>query len=218
MPSRKIPPKSTSITGRVASRKSVGPAESESSLEHDLLTLLEFDRTVLSVEVQPVRIDYVDENGRARHYTPDVLVKYHASADGTCRPPLLLEVKPRELLLANWKEIRRKVRAARAYARERGWRFQLVTEKHIRTPYLRNARFLLPFTRLEPDPAMEALLADRLAELRAATPDALLAAVYWEHGNRALLLPSLWRMVGLGLIHCDLGVPLTMSTRLWPAE
>jgi hypothetical protein len=218
MPTRKVPPNSTSLTGQVAGRKSVGSADSESTLEHDLLTLLEFDSAVDRYEVQPVRIDYVDENGRARHYTPDVLVHYRNRSDEDPRAPLLAEVKPRAVLARDWKDIRRKVRAARAYARENGWHFRVLTEKHIRTPYLRNARFLLPYTRLESDAAMEALLTQRLSELGAATPDALLASVYWAPENRAMLLPSVWRLVGIGRIDCDLGLPLTMATRLWLAE
>jgi hypothetical protein len=218
MPTRKILPSSTSLTGQVAGRKSVGPADSESTLEHDLLTLLEFDRAVNRYEVQPVRIDYVDENGRARHYTPDVLVHYRSEPDEETRPPLLAEVKPRAILARDWRDIRRKVRAARAHAQENGWKFCVLTEKHIRTPFLRNARFLLPYTRLESDSAMEALLTNSLSELGAATPDALLASVYWAPENRAMLLPSVWRLVGIGRIACDLGLPLTMTTRLWLAE
>lgn len=219
MPVRKVPRSHRNVTGRLASQKAVGDVEYESPLERDFYTLLEFDSTVQSYEVQPVRIDYVDENGVARHYTPDALVKYEKRGRGEKpRPPVLFEVKPREHLVDQWREIRRKVRAARAYARERGWRFRLVTERHIRTPYLENARFLLPYMRQRTDMAAEMLLLDRLRELRSTDPETLLAAAYFDPANRELLIPSLWKLIAYGKVECDLGLPLTMASRIWLPE
>jgi hypothetical protein len=43
---------------------------------------------------------------------------------------------------------RPKFRAAQRYARQQGWRFRLVTERHMRTPYLENAKFLRPYRTL----------------------------------------------------------------------
>ena len=167
-------------------------------------------------EVQPVRIDYVDEEGKARHYTPDALVRYEKPPRGeTSRRPLLCEVKPVRQLAGNWREIRRKVRAERAFARERGWDFRVLTERHIRTPYLDNARFQLPFKSRRTDHAAEVLLLDRLRELRSTDPETLLAAVYWDPDNRDLLIPSLWKLIAYGMVQCDLGLPLTMATRIW---
>ncbi|MBV9772833.1 MAG: TnsA endonuclease N-terminal domain-containing protein [Gemmatimonadetes bacterium] len=207
------------MTGCLASDKAVGDAQYESTLERDLYTLLEFDPAVSSYEVQPVRIDYIDEEGKARHYTPDVLVHYEKRPRGESpRRPLLCEVKPVAQLAGHWREIRRKVQAARAFVGTRDWEFRVLTERHIRTPYLDNARFLLPFKRRPTDQAAEALLVDRLRELRSTDPQTLLAAVYWDPENRDLLIPSLWKLIAYGIVECDLGLPLTMTTRIWLRE
>jgi len=47
----------------------------ESSLERDFLLLLDFDPEVVLYEEQPVTINYHDDQGRRRRYTPDVLVR-----------------------------------------------------------------------------------------------------------------------------------------------
>jgi hypothetical protein len=202
----------------MASKKAIGDAEFEGPLERDLLTILEFDTTVERYEVQPVRIEYFDETGCARHYTPDVLIHFRKDSGELTRTPLLCEVKPIGRLRTSWTEVRRKVRAGRAYSKARGWRFRVLTERHIRTPYFENARFLLPHTRLETDLAFETRLLDRLGELRLTTPETLLAAVYWDDEHRGILLPSLWKLIGQGRIACDLSLRLTMASELWPTE
>jgi hypothetical protein len=142
MPVRKIPKNYRSLTGLVATMKRAGPgvrggmAGFESSLERDLLILLDFDPAVLSYEEQPVRIDYRDAQGHARHYTPDVLVTWRC--DGV--PSHLVEVKYRADLKTDRRALKPAFRAAHGHARERGWTFRLLTEVEIRTPYLRNVK------------------------------------------------------------------------------
>jgi uncharacterized protein YchJ len=46
-------------------------------------------------------------------------------------------------LRQHWTDYRPKFRAAGRYAQQRGWRFRLVTERHVRTPYLDNVKSLL---------------------------------------------------------------------------
>jgi putative transposase len=128
---RVVPPNARSLTGQLAATKSVGRAEFESSLERDWLVCLERDPMVVRFEVQPVRVEYTDERGRARSYTPDVLVSY-----GDGRPPTLFEVKHRVDLdpagPAERLALVRKFRAARAFVQVRGWRFRVVSEREIR--------------------------------------------------------------------------------------
>jgi hypothetical protein len=215
MPVRKIPTNRRSMTGLVASRKNDRMTGFESSLERDFLLLLDFDPAVARYEEQPVRIEYVDAEGRRRTYTPDVLVYYHddpaASADAR---PLLCEVKYREDLFANWKEYKPKIRAGRAHARGRGWRFEIVTEREVRTPYLQNVKFLRPYRRIETNREDTALLLDTLLKAGDADPESLLSAVHHDRTRRAELLPTLWRLLADGHITADLGQPLTMRTRI----
>lgn len=213
MPVRKVPTSRRSLTGAVASRRDGRMVASESSLERDLLVLLDFDPAVERYEEQPVRIEYRDAGGRSRTYTPDVLVHFRQDiAPGSPTTPLLYEVKYRRDLFDNWREIKPKVRAGRAYARERGWRFKIITEREIRTPYLENARFLRQYLRLQPGDGERRRLLDRLRETGESDPESLLLAIHPEPVKRAELLPALWHLVAAGEIHADLGRPLNMRS------
>lgn len=211
---RKIPTNRRSLTGFVASRRDGRMVASESSLERDLLVLLDFDPAVERYEEQPVRIEYRDARGRRRTYTPDVLVYFRqdAAAPGALLTPLLYEVKYREDLSENWREIKPKVRAARAYARGRGWRFRIITEREIRTPYLQSVKFLRQYRRLQPNDAERRLLLDRLREVGESDPESLLLTISPEPVRRAELLPTLWHLVAAGDIYADLDEPLTMRS------
>jgi hypothetical protein len=198
----------------IASRKNERLVASESSLERDFLVLLEFDPTVERYEEQPVRIDYVDAEGRRRTYTPDVLVYYRADIF-PARPPLLCEVKYRDELAARWEEFKPKVRAGRVYARGRGWRFKLVTERKVRTPYLQSAKFLRAYRALPINDADVRLILDALRESGESDPERLLALIHHDPYKRAELLPTLWHLVSHGHVSVDLNQPLTMCSPLW---
>lgn len=182
---------------------------SESTLERDWLILLDFDfdDSIERYEEQPLRIDYRDEEGRRRHYFPDVLIFYKDD-----RPPLLCEVKYRDELKQKWKEMKPKIRAARAYARERGWRFRILTEREIRTPFLANAKFLRHHRRTEPDDQLQTMIFEKLRKMRRATPSRLMNAIQRDPLKRAEMIPVLWYLVATRHVYADLTQPLTMNT------
>lgn len=194
-----------------AHRKAEGTAAFESTLERDFLVLLEFSPEVDQFEVQPVTIEWLNDQGKQRKYTPDVLVSYVSG-----NPPTLFEVKYRSDLKKDWVVLRPKFKAAIHYAKAQGWRFRIVTEVEIRTPYLANAHFLLPFLRRNPNPPSDdALLKDALPSLTEATPATLLSHIAHDDQQRVRLLPVLWRMIGLREIGADLNQPLNMNSGLW---
>lgn len=143
MPVRKIPKNYRSVTGLVASELNAKQTAFESSLERDFMLLLEFDPDVLFYEEQLVRIDYLSVDGQTRQYTPDILVTYRQTSTYTMlKPPLLGEIKYRRDLFEQWQELKPKFRAARRYAKDRDWNIKIITEVEIRTPYLKNVKFL----------------------------------------------------------------------------
>lgn len=214
MPVRKIPKNYRNITGISAHRKADGSAMLESTLERDFITLLEFNPTVETFEVQPLTLDWADFGGKIRRYTPDVLATFNL-AHGH-RGKTLYEVKYRDELRREWQDLRPKLRAAVHFARTQGWRFKIITEVEIRSPYLDNAKFLLPFVRQgPPEEAHMDLLNERLHQLHRTTPADLLAAVFQDQWNQARLLPSLWYLVGTRQIGADLSAKLTMTSPIW---
>lgn len=199
----------------------MGEAAFESTLERDLLLVLEFAPLVTGYEVQPVRITYLHENGRLLRYTPDVLI-HRQCADGSA--PLLCEVKYRADAKPNGAIERNtlgaKLRAARRYARERGWSFGLLTDRHIRSPYLHNARFLLPFRTHAARPERVQRILRRLEERGSEPADALLTAVAQgpgrdAHSDYSWCIPGLWHLLATGQLLADYAAPLTMQTEIY---
>jgi hypothetical protein len=210
---RRVPINVRSLTGVVNGQ------EFESSLERDLLLLVHWDNNVEWYQSQPVRIDYVDAEGIARHYTPDLLVSYRTIEERgqppKTRKPLLCEVKYREDYLGNWKTLKQKFRAARAYAKEHGYEFRVFTEREIRTDYLKNIQFLWGYRYADFHVHHYEKLREALEEMEEATPSLLLEACYSSKIFRGEALWTLWCMIARGWICCDLGKPLTMQTRIW---
>ncbi|MCB1735178.1 MAG: TnsA endonuclease N-terminal domain-containing protein [Gammaproteobacteria bacterium] len=220
---RRIRPSVNSLTGRVASAKNGVIQDSESSLEQDFLTILEFDPFVLSYAVQPTTIGWLDENGRLRRYTPDVLAKHHPipSLNSPAPKSVLYEVKPRAVLRRDWHELRPRYKAAMKWAKKRDLLFHIVTDTEIRTPYLGNARFLLRYSDSvlakygELDAEREHVIRSTLFTTGQATPRSLLTEITKDLSEQGRLLPWLWNAIGRGLVGCDLHQKLAMESPIW---
>ena len=211
MPVRKIPKNYNVITGIAATHKAEGEAAYEGDLERDFIKLMTFSEDVLKFEVQPVKIIYTDPEGKSRSYTPDILVTFKDD-----RKPLLVEVKSRRFIKKNWKELKPKFRAGIRFARERGYKFKIVSEVEIRTPYRDNVVFLLRHRHLLENESDTSLLLQMLSELGEATPETLLDAITDDKWRKAYLIPSLWQLVATHRVCANLEERLTMRCRIWP--
>lgn len=215
MPVRKIPKNYRNVTGIAAHRKAQGKATFESTLERDFITLLEFDPLVERFEVQPLRVEWYDQQDKLRNYTPDVLSFY----SGPHYPTTLFEVKYRSELKQKWVELKPKFMAARRYCREKNWRFKLITEAEIRTPLLDNAKFLMPFIRKGPRAEVDMdILGVAMNDLVQSTPTELLQSIYRDEWNRAELMPTLWYLIGTRQISTDLNQKITMTSPIWKSN
>lgn len=211
MPVRKIPIGTRSVTGQHAK----SGARYESSLERDFYELMTLDPMVDHIEEQPVCIEYRDESGKRRRYTPDALVTFKSSSKSiTVRPPLLCEVKYREDFKAQFTELRRKFRAACVYSKERGWRFKVFTDETIRTTTFANMHFLAGYRDRSPIEVDMNLLLECLSQVKSTTPAALLAMITNDDWKKAGLIPVLWWLIANFRVHTDLTVPLTMHSTI----
>ena len=216
-PVRAILPSSRSIRGQLSSSKIGRAPQYESALERDLLLLLDFDEHVEFFCEQPVTIEYLHE-GVVRHYTPDVLAYYRddLTVSSTMRPTLY-EVKYRADLRQNWAELKPRFMAASRYADQQGWRFKLITEREIRTDYLTNVRFLRQYV----GPGVQIMQTDQgllmslMQDIGLTTGEELLLMATNDRTKRAELLYTLWRLIAVRLIYCDLTVELSLQTELW---
>ncbi len=212
MPVRKIPKNHLVVTGRHASSKSIGDADFEALLEADHLILLDFDQSVRSYEVQPVRIPVP---AKKTTYVPDALSYFHPDASGATRASELIEVKPDALLKKHRADYAPKFDAARAFAKERGWTFVIKTEHDIRTPRLANLKFLRRYRSMHAAPDDAEWITRRLAALGGHASEArLLSADVVGMDERLRLLPSLWNMVVTGRLVVNLDKPLKDNSRI----
>ncbi len=209
-PVRKIGITSRSVSGTVPQF-----GRYESTLERDLMEILRFDRGVESYVPQPVTIDYVATGGKVYPYTPDGLIRFSPELH---EPPVLVEVKYREDFRKDWKTLMLKFRAAKQFSLMQGWRFEVLTEREIRTPYLENARFLYQYLERIPVESVKVQMLQVLGDLNEADPALLLCALKADADERARLIPVLWHLVATGTIGCDLDAPLTMKSLIWLGE
>lgn len=200
---RKLKNSRRALTGKV-NLEAGGTAGFESSLERDLLLILDFDPQVLCVREQPFSITHIQE-AAVRRYTPDVLAEF----DRDRTPTVVYEVKPLQTLREEWATLRPRFKAAVAHCRLRDWQFKVVTERHIRTPYLENAKFLRRYRAMPPQLLRQAQLRYTATALGPTTPQALLTAAYWPKEEQALSIPALWQMVAKGDFEMDLRQPLS---------
>lgn len=212
MPVRKIPKSYRNVTGIKAETKAVGQARFESPLERDFIALLEFSPDVRAYEVQPVTIKWRDAIGRPRSYTPDVWVEFR---DDLKLKPWLCEVKLRSQIKKDWGELHPKFRRGIRYAKSRGARFRLMTEQEIRTPFLSNVRFLLPYRRREVAQSSIGVVLEVLQRLGRSSVSELLGALSVDPWEQAEWLPTIWHLVASMRIGADLESDLNMSSPLW---
>jgi hypothetical protein len=172
---------------------------------------LDFDWRVVRLQEQPYTLNYVHD-GKERRYTPDVLAVFD---DHRSEWTVVYEVKSREELLQNWHTLRPRFKAAVRDCRSKGWRFRIVTERDIRTPYVQNIKFLRRFRDLPELPMHQQALLYTLPVLGTTTPQALLAATWWEEEKRLVALSELWRLVATRKIAVSLLEPLSMATPIW---
>lgn len=97
-----------------------------SSWEETTYSCLEVMSEVVSYEVEPFSIKYLDR-GKVREYWPDLIVSYN---DGHVE---IWEIKPQnqtslEVNKAKWD-------ACKEYCSHRGWKFEVITEKEISKIY-----------------------------------------------------------------------------------
>lgn len=178
--------------------------EHESALERDFVTRVIFCDASARIVSQPITLSFLD-GPRSRRYTPDFLVLW---SNGTSE---LIEVKYREDLKKQWRQLRPALIAARAWAQEHSATLRIATECSIRGPFLENARRLLALRTVPLDRALADQLRSAFNSLADPTFGALVAAV--RH-DRAAVLGALWRMIARGELRADLAAPIGLQTRL----
>lgn len=207
-----LPVRSIGVSGRSVTGIVPLMGRFESTLERDLMELVRFNRNVSSFLPQPLKIEYKGVAGESRSYTPDGLITFQ---DSTSTPqPILYEVKYRANFREQWRSLLPKFRAAKSYCAQRGWRFEVYTEREIRTAYLDNVKFLWPFRNREPGPLQLAQVVGAFESCNEISVSSLLRMLAPDPRQRGELIPALWHLIATGAVCCDLNMPLSMTTML----
>lgn len=205
---RRIKPTRRSLSGVFAFR---GEAVSfESLLERDFLHRMDFDRSVVAVASQPVKLDFVASNGRSYSYTPDYLV-YFTERSGI--RPMLVEVKLEEEWRENWRSWLPKWKAAWRYASEQGWGFHIYDESRIRGLPLQNIQYIERFKRADYSEEDSDAVIRTVAEMGTAPFHYLLARHFtgFEHQGAS----HLFHLIANRHLDCDIDQPFDEFLELW---
>ena len=214
MPSRKIPKSYRNVTGKVAINGGKRSVHFESPLEKDFFVLVDYDREVKEVEEQPVKITYQDPDGNARTYCPDALLHFRSEVN---RRPMLCEIKSREELQDRWLELKPRFKAATKFARERGWRFKIITDREIRTEFLENVRLVREY-RGYPFDDLQWQRMKRSLRSGGMSISAVLGDLCASRSEQAGLLAQIWGHIGSGRLVADLETKLGYHTMVGLAE
>lgn len=205
MPVRKIPRNYRHVTGKYAFPNGASVAF-EGTLERDFLYLMDFDPDVVDVEEQPVKVPVPGGKGRGAYYIPDFLVQRREGL------PWLVEVKSTDDLEKNAEDYEAKFKAAKSYADDRGWTFEIVTDQEIRTPKLKNIRRLLSYRNRKVDPGVCARLLRQAKDETHISLGDILSRAFPEPSDHLIVLPTLWHLVVTGRFDVDWGTDLDLSS------
>jgi len=205
---RRIPRSKRSATGAFWSFKNGCLVPFESSLERDLFNNLEFEDYVSGYEAQPVRFAYRSATGRRTSGVFDAALEHDGERFA------FVDVKFRREIVTKWKTLKARLAAGRDYASEKQLQYFIRTDKHLRTKYTRNARFLNRYLRFEPDLDHGTLILNSLAS-SALTAHDLLESCSSDRAVQAEIVSTLWHYVATKKISCDWTQPITLETTLW---
>ena len=116
----------------------------------------------------------------------------------------------------NEEENKLKWAAAARFAALRGWEFEVIRESAIRTPYLKNAKFLLRYLERDFQTHHEADMLECLKREGPMSIEALTRRFSVDIQSRAMVLPTCYRLIGRQQVGTDLMQPLSLNSILTP--
>lgn len=217
MKNRKIGYTYGSLSGVCSFRKEKSIAF-ESTLERDFITLMEFNDSVSDIVEQPVTIEYTNANGRETTYTPDFLVYFKQPETAIFDikyKPLLIEVKPREILRKKFKQLKPKFKIAIKYAQQNDMIFKIYDESKIRGEYFKNISFLKRYKNLKYDRDEEQRILNHIEMVGNTEVDHIIEYLYITDTQRGIALGQIWNLLANKKIVCFFDKPLNQSTIVW---
>ncbi|MFD0962547.1 TnsA endonuclease N-terminal domain-containing protein [Pseudofulvibacter geojedonensis] len=208
---REIGLKNYSLSGNITSLKTNDFVSFESSLERDFINCLEFDNSVLTYCEQPIKI-FFTSNSKEKYYVPDFYIKYNDE-----RIDELVEVKYKTDLSRNKQKYEDKFKAAKIFCDNNNMIFKILDENYVRTPFMENCKFLLPFRRLKNniDFIDVGIIEERIKNHKHPTPNNIIIQSNFPEDRKAELLHTLWFMIANYIVNIDLENKINMNSKIW---
>jgi hypothetical protein len=217
MPVRRSRLNYQSVGGSLASVRLGRAVRFDSLLERDFFVVLDLHPAVVWFEEQPMKIRWIDTGGAERVYVPDVLVTFRKGQFLHRRVgcKLLIELKHRDDLGKNWDSLRPKFRAGVRAAARQGWRFKILTDKHIRGVALQNAEFIRKHLHSEYDNLAASAIKNHILSHGNCTVEQLAAAVDCDGHVHRGTLDAVWALVANGVLATNIEVPISPSAPIF---
>jgi len=147
---------------------------------------------VVLVRLQEPRITYLDETGKKRRYTGDLLVHFHPRV---CRRPLVVECKYAANLERDPELVKKLKRVGEAMRRlDRD--FMIQTEHDIHTSEFKMLKFVFGHRNNDVHPAQQEIM-DCMSLHKQTTLGELLNALRTDILKQCALIPEVWRLVAM---------------------
>jgi len=191
----------------------------ESRLEKDFLTSFAFYDTVMDIEEQPFTLEYENEKGEIRTYTPDFMITYKDDPFALyVTKPLIAEIKPKAKLRKEFSVYKERFRAMNRYCQENDMRFEIFWESRIHTTYYKNVTLLMRYRRYAYDSVEADTILDYVYASEATTIMHVAIFIGGTDMDKAETIGHVYHLMAKKMILADLSLPLGPDTEIWVNE
>lgn len=212
MKKRKIGYVHNSVSGDFSFSKDK-QVQHESKLEKDFLTMISYDDSVVDIIEQPFTILYqLDDKEYVYEYTPDFLVHFKVNENGLQPKPLLVEVKPKNILAKRFCEFKPKFKAAISYCSQENMQFKIYDERRIHGIYFKNIKLLKRYARLAYDIDEKELIINYVDTAGHASIDNILQFLNNTGQQWKMSLGHIYQLLNNKVLSTDLTEEINLNT------
>jgi hypothetical protein len=189
----------------------------ESRLEKDFLTSFAFSERVLDIEEQPFTLTYTNSDGKESVYTPDFMVTFRPETMEVTplSKPMIVEVKPREILKKDFCIFKERFRAMISYCQKNDMIFKIYDESRIHTPYFKNITQILRYRRYSYDPIERDTILNYVQAAGQATVGLIPEIFGGTDLDKAEIIGHVHHLLATKQLSADLTRPLNSHTEIW---
>ena len=185
------------IQGTFPSLKAGRSIRYASTLERDLLFVLEYEQQVIRYQEQPFQVEAVLEDNRTHKYTPDYAI-------WTAQERVLVECKPATKL--GDPHTQQQIQIGTGWSQANDWRFVVITDADLRQgERLANLKLLWRYSRLPVD----------AATCREYLARCIRKMSVLELAQEPACVPVVLHMIFHHYLQTDLSQPLTVHSPVW---